>query len=117
MTNRLISLTVGTEGAEEWFRCFQDLSELATNLGAVHHYVNVASSVAGEDEEPTCDPEGLYHDEFTVFKVHQTIMNEIETVNVPGVILSPEEKQDLATAIINKLQNAGILFRERPKKS
>lgn len=104
MTNRLISLTVGTEGAEEWYRTFQDLSELATNLGAVHQYVSIASSAIEEDDEDDAasnhDPEGLYYDEYTMIKVYKTLED---------YTTRPED-------IINSLLNAGILFRERPKK-
>lgn len=99
MMDRLISLSVGTDGAEDYFRTFQDISELARNLGAVHDYVTVSASavVGGSDDEPD---EDLFYDENTLVKVREAIMRR-------GI------KDDLATLIITDLQNAGILFRER----
>lgn len=108
MTDRLISLTVGTKGAEEWFRAFQDLSELANNLGNVHHYVSVSSSALG-DEEPDPVSDDLYHDENTLRKVHETLVIVLSRSGA-GTHMAGE---DIATNIIGELQNAGILFRER----
>jgi hypothetical protein len=108
MTDRLISLTVGTKGAEEWFRSFQDLSELANNLGNVHHYVSLSSSAMG-DEEPDPIDNDLYYDENTLRKVHNELVIVLSRCGAGEHMAS----EDLATTIIGELQNSGILFRER----
>jgi|SRR5690349_2950412 len=102
--DRLVSLSVGTEGAEDYFSTFQDISELAKNLGATHRYVNVNANVFDEleiDPEPEQEVESLYYDENTLAKVRQVMTNAV----------LPE----IAESLITDLQNAGILFRERPK--
>lgn len=97
MTNRFVSLSVGTEGSEDFFQTFQDLSELAANLGQSHKYVSVSAGAIDEDEP---EPEQLYFDENTLFKVSKVLMDL-------GV------SSELAADIVNGIQNAGILFRER----
>jgi hypothetical protein len=98
MTNRLISLTVGTQEAEEWFRTFQEISELAANLGASHHYVSVSSIDPEEQSEE--DYEDLYYDEKTLEKVGRVLLNHgIDLERIPSVL--------------SEMKNAGILFRER----
>jgi hypothetical protein len=104
MTKRMTSLSVISEGAEEGFRLHQDLSELAGNLGAVHEHVSVSTSWLSEDDGPLGDPEGLHYDEYTLLKVYQAIHK-----------IFPGLSQQAATGLITEIQNAGILFRERPK--
>lgn len=104
MMDRLISLSVGTEGAEDYFSTFQDVSELARNMGAVHNYVNVTASAV---DAPVDDaPEELYHDENTINKVRQALWAALasKTEDIPASILDD---------MINSMQNVGILFRER----
>jgi hypothetical protein len=97
--DRLISLSVGTEGDEAWASTFQDLSELARNLGDAHGYVSVSSSPLGEDSDDAPE-EDLFYDEETLFKVMRVLRERgLSRVRVESVI--------------NDLQNAGILFRER----
>lgn len=98
MVNRMISLTVGTQEAEEWIRTFQEISELATNLGVAHHYVSVSSSVLDEQsEEPD---ENLVYDENTLQKV-RTVLRQYGMTD------------ELVTDVINEMLNIGLLFRER----
>lgn len=95
---RLISVTVGTKEAEEWFATFQELSELAANLGAAHHYVSVSSVV--RDEQSEDDYDDLYYDDKTLDKVRTALREH-------GM------GHTLITSAISDMQNAGILFRER----
>lgn len=107
--DRLISLTVGTKEAEEWFRTFQEISELGANLGASHHYVSVSSTDLGSDKEPDEDDlEQTYHDDNTMRKVRVAVGR--------AVLVHTDANADLVTDIINEIQNAGILFRERVKR-
>lgn len=95
---RVVRLDIGTVGAEDYFTTFQDISELARNLGVAHEYVSVSCGVVGEEGEL----KNLHHDENTLVKVHEAIVKE-------GL------NEQSATEIITTLQNAGILFRERRK--
>jgi hypothetical protein len=97
--DRIISLGVGTEGAEDYFSTFQDISELARNLGATHDYVNVSARAVVEDSEDE-KAEELYHDENTIAKVRSVLQSHGLT-------------DDQANSIINGFQNFGLLFRER----
>lgn len=101
--DRMISLGVGTEGAEDYFSTFQDISELAKNLGAAHGYVNVTAHVVGDSEDGPDDgpnDEELYHDDRTIPKVRAVLKD---------YGLSDKTVSDL----ISNLHSAGILFRER----
>lgn len=97
--NRLISLAVGIKEPEEWVQTYQEISELAANLGVSHHYVSVSSSVLEEVEDIETEDE-LYHDENTIRKVHRAFTSY-------GL------SDTTASNLIDKLQSAGILFRER----
>lgn len=99
MPNRLITLTIGTKGAEEWFATFQDISELARNLGDVHHHVSVSSIVPDQSEDDAFTEE-LYHDDNTLNKVRDAIVGGGFT-------------KETANDMINYVLNAGVLFRER----
>jgi len=101
--DRMISLGVGTDGDEDYFSTFQDISELARNLGATHNYVNVTASVVGSDESPD-EHDELYHDEQTMFTVRRAI----------AIALKSDVNDANVLDVINELHNAGILFRERP---
>lgn len=100
--DRLISLGIGVEGAENWINVFQDISELARNLAEVHPYVNVTATRIGVDDDVVDEPEELYHDENTLIKVYGALEGE----GVPHYT---------AVNLVNAMQNAGILFRERPR--
>lgn len=102
MMDRLITLGVGTSGTEEWMSTFQDISELARNLGEAHSYVNVTSTFVEEDDDEDYEQERLYHDEDTLLKV-------VTQINRAVPFLTTKEVTD----IVNEIQNAGILFRER----
>ena len=49
--DRLISLSVGVTGVEDYVRTFEDISELARNMVESHEYVNVSASVIGAPDE------------------------------------------------------------------
>lgn len=103
--DRIISVSVGISGAEDYASTFMDIVELVRGLGPTHDYVNVSAQVVGEpDNEPPVDEdvERLYHGEDTLFKINE-------------VLLDRGFSEKTVTEIINTLQNAGILFRERPK--
>lgn len=101
-SDRVVSLSVATTGSEDFFGIFQDLSELARNLGVNHNYVSVTTTLVDDDEDPHDEPAGedLYYDDNTLEKVREVMMN----CGLTG---------DVVIAVINDLQNAGILFRER----
>lgn len=102
--DRLVSLSVGTEGAEDYFSTYQDISELARNLGGVHSYVTVTAQTISPDgeDEPDDGPndEELYHDDQTIPKFRAVLKD---------YGLSDKTVSDL----ISNLHAAGILFRER----
>lgn len=106
--DRLVSLSVGVEDVEDYVRTFQHISELAMNLGENHTYVSVSASVVGEpDGEPEEAPsENLHYDEDTLVKVRQAL------TEAAGPYGHGEHYVD---DLIHAMQNAGILFRERPK--
>lgn len=108
MPDRIISLTVGTVGAEDWFKTFQQISEIATALDKADdfNYVSVSSSVVEDNPQPEGDPEGLYHDDETLTKVRRALVRvlELRRNNVPD---------QLITDLITEMSSEGILFRER----
>jgi hypothetical protein len=99
----MISFGVGTVGEEDYFSTFQDISELARNLGITHKYISVTASVVGEDESPY-EHEELHHDEQTIYTVRRAIAKALQVDVNDGPVLE----------VIQELYNAGILFRERP---
>lgn len=104
MMTRMVSLSVGTESADDWAETFQDLSELGKNLGVTHSYVSVSSTEIDDSEEP--EGEDLYYDDATLDKVRRAIGSAlVRGTRRPDPVL--------VTNIIGELQNAGILFRER----
>lgn len=106
--NRIISLSVGTSGAEDWFRTFQQVSEIATALDKAKDftYISVSSTVADDDDEPECDPQGLYHDDNTLMKVRSALVKVLDLHQV-------EPSGNLVTNLIIQMQHEGILFREQ----
>lgn len=103
--DHLVSLSVGTNGEDDFLQTHQDLSELARNLGT-ERYVSVTANVFPMDEEDdhvdenVCLREHLTSSENTLEKVLKAIQGEGFT---------PQTAMD----IVNAIQNAGILFRER----
>jgi hypothetical protein len=106
----MVSLTVGTTGAEDYMRIFQDVSELARNMVDTHEYVNVSAQLVDtseEDEEPGCDHEKLHYDEYTLVKVHRALTEALSPYGM---------NKEAASYFITAMQNAGILFRERTRQ-
>lgn len=107
--DRMISLSIGTVGAEEWMQVFQDISELARGMGT-DRYVSVSSTPIDDiPEDPPETEDELYYDDQTLEKVRDALA-EILIENH-----SARSMQDIITDCIGAMQNAGILFRERPK--
>jgi hypothetical protein len=108
LMDRLLSLSVGTDGSEDYIRTFQDLSELVKSLGESHDYVNVSACAVNEVDEDSA--EELCYDENTLFKVRAAVEKAVRDSlggNGPAIIDS------VVANIINEIQNEGILFRER----
>ena len=104
--DRLISLSVGVTGVEDYVRTFEDISELARNMVESHEYVNVSASVIGapDEDEPCCKHEHLHYDDQTLVKVRQTLMDSVAPYGYSDYVVDQ---------LLYDLQNAGILFRER----
>lgn len=100
MASRLISLTVNTDGAEDYFQTFQKLSEIAIDLDKAGDFRYINVSAVRNDEIDDDEPE-LVYTEFTLKRVHDAIKNAVPYIDEQG-----------ATDIISEMQNAGILFRE-----
>jgi hypothetical protein len=106
LMDRMISLSIGTVGAEEWMQVFQDISELARGLGS-DRYVSVSSTPIDDiPEDPPETEDELYYDEFTLGKVRAALL---EAAGPYG------HSEMYVDDLIHAMQNAGILFRERPK--
>lgn len=103
--DRMITLSVGTVGDEDYVRTFQDFSELAKSLGEVHTFTHLSCSLVGEDDVNVDVNEDLYHDEGTLDKVKQAIQ-----IAKPDILV--HEIDD----IVNQIQNLGVLFREPSTK-
>lgn len=99
MTDRLISLTVGTKEAAEWFNTFQQMGNLANDLGKTHHYVSISSTEVDGEEESYDGEENLYYDHHTLNKVRFALTKVLDDTGV--------------NVAINEMLNAGIVFRER----
>lgn len=100
--DHMISLSVGTQGPENFGRVFQDLSELARNLNEAHSFVSVSASAVGEDPDDVdyCNREHLRHDDNTLLKVREALAR----VGLTDSVIE---------GCIADMQNNGILFRER----
>lgn len=105
--SRLVSLSVGTETAEEYVHVFQDISELARNLMVSYKYVTVSANIIDtEDDKPEGDPDGLYYDDKTLDKVRRALWAVLanKSEGLPASVI---------TDMITEMQNEGIFFRER----
>jgi hypothetical protein len=100
MMDRLVSLSVGTVGSDDYFQTFQNLSELASNLGENHEYVTVSASGIDVDNTEEVEPELFYRDENTLHKVRKAILD---------IGYSSHSVED----IITHVQSNGVVFCER----
>lgn len=98
----LITLGVGTDTPEEHKAVYSLLSDIACEMAQDYHYASVTSI----DTDRPSDGDEEFHDHGTINKVREAISDAIEL----RVATAPEA---MVTDIINALQNAGILFRER----
>lgn len=107
MTDRIISLSVGTKSDDEWTHTFHQISAIATDLDRASDftYVSVSSSIVGDDDPIDSDGE-LYYDQETLTKVRRALWNVLanKTEDLPASVLDD---------LISGMQNEGILFRER----
>jgi hypothetical protein len=92
----LLSLSVKTDNPDQWTDVWENLNRVARELGSEFSSISVSSYL--DDGEPVEDEE--YYDEYTLFKV-VAVMKRV------GIGDAKAEE------LINELQNAGILFRER----
>jgi len=98
LMDRLVSLSVGTVGPENYVSAFQAVAALAVALGETHAYVNVTASVVDEEmNDGDLDSDDI---ERSHFKIHEALVKA-------GFA------DKTASYIISTIQNAGILFRER----
>lgn len=111
--DRLISLTVKTKGFEDYANSFMDMAELGRALGSNHEYVNMSAQVLDGVEEDV--PEELTHDESTMITVKRAISKALQEEYSVSTHPALGPSSPFVTRIVNELQNAGILFRERSK--
>jgi hypothetical protein len=115
--DRIISLSVGTDGVEDYASTFADVAELGKALGSNHSYLNVSAQFVadGTDEDPEPEVEEdiignkLYFDESTMITVKRAICKGLLDNHID---VTPSGR--IVTEIVNALQNEGILFRTRP---
>lgn len=96
--SHMITLTVGVKDPNDWDYIYDSFGRTARELGPQYPYVSVSSSQTDDLE----NIEELYHDDMTLQKVYDALL--------PCVADSNRAKE-----VINELQNAGILFRERTR--
>jgi hypothetical protein len=97
-----IMFTVSADDATDWDHAWERLNGLALEMGPKFPNVHLSSHLVntiGEDEE--------YFDENTMFKVYDAIKRSY----------TPEPPDHLVRAIIDKMQDAGIYFREKGPRS
>lgn len=97
--DRLISLSIGVDGDDDYSTTFFDMAELARGLGSTHDYVNMSAQVVNNDEPD--EPEHPYHDE-------NTTINKVRKVLMEHGLTS-----ELTSSAISDMLSVGILFRER----
>lgn len=105
LSTHLISLTVGTNTKEQWLQVIDLCNAMASSLNDFS-YVNVSSVLNDDAEESIQD--GLRFDDNTMFKVYDVIKAALPMNHVVA-----GEDSTLARDIIDAIQNAGIVFRER----
>lgn len=97
--DRLITLGVGTKGNDDYRQTFEKIAELGIKLGETHGYVNLSANMIPGNAEIEED-EPVYHDENTIYRVREAIMN---------IGLNSQTTE----MILKSLDKAGIVFRER----
>jgi hypothetical protein len=103
-----ITLSAATGDAGEWTQAWERFSDWSKEICERYEYVHLSlhlSDSISEDEE--------YFDEHTMFKVYDAVRRGLG-VSGSGV---NRVVDDTARNIINEMQNAGILFRERGPRS
>lgn len=102
-----LNMNVQTTTAEEWRRVWGDFNELADGYAKLFSTISVSSfdlNVSDQDQRPD---EELFYDEQTLQKVRNALilaMNK-RAIDTLG--------NGIVDSLINEMQNAGILFRER----
>lgn len=100
----LLSLSVTTTDVDRWTYVHNCMSRLAAEWGPNHDQVSV-SSVMMDYDQVLVSEEDLRYDEGTMDKVRQALGGVIRSFHLP--------EEPLVQALVNEMQNAGILFRER----
>lgn len=108
MAARSIHLNAQLDGAAPWIQGFATLAEAADKLDQIEGvtFVTMGASRVQDEELLENTFEGaLHYDEDTLKKVFAAIQD----------VLSHQtpDAHELAVSVLNNLQNAGILFRER----
>lgn len=104
--DRMISLTVGTVGVEQYLETFERMSSMTLDFAEGHGYVSLSAQEVDNEAEPELPPENLHYDENTLVKVRNVLF---EAVGPYG------HGDSYVDDLMHALQNAGILFRERSK--
>lgn len=116
--SHMITLTVGVTQTPEREEMLNLLSGFATEISKDIDYVSVSAVKLDTDEEEVtvestgCLEEHLYHDDQTLERVRVALRNELF---VPNSSISMAVLNAQVVRIINEMQNAGILFRERSR--
>ena len=115
----LVSLGVGVDNPEHHQEIFDELTQLGSRVATKYTYVSVSSTANDVDYEEDdtietpdeCNEEHLYYDGDTMRKVYAAIAHGVYEVIYDE---APSPGRDpRVDAIVNQLQNAGIIFRER----
>jgi hypothetical protein len=107
-TTRNIGFNVATKTTEEWLRTFRHVSALACDFGARDQYVSIWSSATDDEVDAGDVGEVTTYDDHTLRKVREAITKAASPYGI-------DSAAPIIDDILNELQNAGILFRERVK--
>lgn len=116
----LVTISVGVSNPENHATIHDMLSRLGTELSVDAEYVSVSSATTDDTDEDVleqethgCLEEHLYHDDNTMNKVREILSLHLQTFGYHPQGFGIIELRNIITGMINDLQNAGILFRER----
>jgi hypothetical protein len=100
LMQHMVGLYVRTDGQEDFAKTFQLFSNMALDVGEDHEHVTLSSHQMLDSEPDGYEYEEVRYNEQTMVKVR-------DAIRVEGL------KERVVDDIVNRLQNAGILFRER----
>jgi hypothetical protein len=93
----MVTLSIGVDGVAGWDTIYEMFSNTVRELGPQYPYISLSSTVTSDAEDITYDDETL---EKVTKALGETGWNHIAIADA-----------------ISRMQNAGILFRERKKSS